>query len=89
VLSKVVIRSIWATWRQWGKLTYSLNSVEVQIQRTSILPCPFSIIRSLRGSQLDGDVIDALEELMPFIREREVMFHSGWADQPAVTEVGA
>jgi hypothetical protein len=40
----VVMRSIWATWPQYGKVVYSFSSVEVQIRRISCRPWAFSIV---------------------------------------------
>lgn len=37
----------------------------------------FAVIADVRGSQLDTCMVDALESLMPFIREHEVMIQSG------------
>jgi HD-GYP domain-containing protein (c-di-GMP phosphodiesterase class II) len=40
----------------------------------------FSVIHSVRGSQLDAGVVDVLATLMPFIREHEVMLKVGIPD---------
>jgi hypothetical protein len=37
----------------------------------------WTVIQSVRGTQLDYEVVDVLETLMPFIREHEVMLISG------------
>jgi hypothetical protein len=37
----------------------------------------WTVIQSVRGTQLDREVVDVLEHLMPFIREHEVMLLSG------------
>lgn len=40
----------------------------------------FSVIHSVRGTQLDARVVDSLATLMPFIREHEVMLKVGALD---------
>jgi len=40
----------------------------------------FSVIHSVRGTQLDARIIDVLATLMPFIREHEVMLKVGIPD---------
>jgi HD-GYP domain-containing protein (c-di-GMP phosphodiesterase class II) len=47
----------------------------------------FAVIEDVKGTQLDPDVVDALAELLPFIREHEVMIQSGALEQtPLIVE---
>jgi HD-GYP domain-containing protein (c-di-GMP phosphodiesterase class II) len=41
----------------------------------------FSVIAEVSGTQLDPAVVDAMEALLPFIREHEVMIQTGALEQ--------
>ncbi len=47
----------------------------------------WAVIQSVRGTQLDYEVTDTLEHLIPFIREHEVMFLSGNRPEPEEMDI--
>lgn len=46
----------------------------------------FEVIKEASGTQLDPKIVDALGELIPFIREHEVMIRGGGFDMESETE---
>jgi len=61
----------------------ALTSTRAYRQRRSP-DSAFAVIDAVRGTQLDSEIVDALDCLLPFIREHEVMIQTGALEQATV-----